>query len=320
MPGHTVFQRAIPALLSGLAVLMGGCATPFLQSGVEVPGQFAATPASETAPEVAWWEGFGDPVLSDLIQRAARENRDVQNRGGARARRASRRDDPPFLAVADLRCQCLWRQQRFGWWPRPQDRIGRAQRVVGDRCRRRASRRRVRGNLREDRNRRRRARRPAAGTDGRRDELLHAGRRPATARDGSRDLGGTGRDAASRHRATARGPCFHVRRRARADGRVERAGGDTAARNAGRRLAAPNRRADRRPGIECHGRRRPVERHRGRSGRADRAAGDAPRAPAGPACLPRAARGGQLEASRGGGGVVPAPLRQRLVRPARTSK
>ncbi len=27
-------------------------------------------------PEAAWWEGFGDPVLTDLIRRAARENRE----------------------------------------------------------------------------------------------------------------------------------------------------------------------------------------------------------------------------------------------------
>ncbi len=29
-------------------------------------------------PEVAWWESFHDPVLTDLIRRAARENRDVK--------------------------------------------------------------------------------------------------------------------------------------------------------------------------------------------------------------------------------------------------
>jgi NodT family efflux transporter outer membrane factor (OMF) lipoprotein len=57
---------------------LGGCATPFLQSEVDVPGRFAAAPQSEAAPDVAWWERFGDPVLSDLIQRAARENRDVR--------------------------------------------------------------------------------------------------------------------------------------------------------------------------------------------------------------------------------------------------
>jgi multidrug efflux system outer membrane protein len=30
------------------------------------------------SPRVAWWEAYGDPVLSDLIRRAARENRDVR--------------------------------------------------------------------------------------------------------------------------------------------------------------------------------------------------------------------------------------------------
>jgi NodT family efflux transporter outer membrane factor (OMF) lipoprotein len=49
-----------------------------LKSSVEVPAQFAATPASEKEPEVAWWESYGDPVLSDLIRRAAYENRDVK--------------------------------------------------------------------------------------------------------------------------------------------------------------------------------------------------------------------------------------------------
>ena len=37
----------------------------------------SATPA-EAEPESAWWEAYGDPVLSDLIRRAARENRDVR--------------------------------------------------------------------------------------------------------------------------------------------------------------------------------------------------------------------------------------------------
>ena len=49
-----------------------------MRSEVDVPGQFAAAPESEAAPEVAWWERYGDPVLTDLIQRAARENRDVK--------------------------------------------------------------------------------------------------------------------------------------------------------------------------------------------------------------------------------------------------
>jgi len=49
-----------------------------LKSTVEVPDQFAMAATSGAAPEVAWWERYGDPVLSELIQRAARENRDVK--------------------------------------------------------------------------------------------------------------------------------------------------------------------------------------------------------------------------------------------------
>jgi NodT family efflux transporter outer membrane factor (OMF) lipoprotein len=71
-------MRIVPALLSGLAALIAGCETPVLRSEVDVPGSFTAAAQSESAPDVAWWEGFGDPVLTDLIQRAARENRDVR--------------------------------------------------------------------------------------------------------------------------------------------------------------------------------------------------------------------------------------------------
>ncbi len=49
-----------------------------LESSVEVPDHFATAPTSESSPEVAWWERYGDPVLSGLIQRAALENRDVR--------------------------------------------------------------------------------------------------------------------------------------------------------------------------------------------------------------------------------------------------
>ena len=74
-----VLARAIAATLSASLVLsLGGCATPMLDSTVSVPDQFVAAPASETAAEVAWWESYGDPVLADLIRRAARENRDVR--------------------------------------------------------------------------------------------------------------------------------------------------------------------------------------------------------------------------------------------------
>ena len=72
-------SRAIAATLAAALVLsLGGCATPMLDSTVAVPDQFAAVPATETASEVAWWESYGDPVLADLIRRAALENRDVR--------------------------------------------------------------------------------------------------------------------------------------------------------------------------------------------------------------------------------------------------
>jgi NodT family efflux transporter outer membrane factor (OMF) lipoprotein len=58
--------------------MLAGCSTPVLKPSVEVPGGFAAGSASETQPEAAWWESFHDPVLSDLVRRAARENRDVK--------------------------------------------------------------------------------------------------------------------------------------------------------------------------------------------------------------------------------------------------
>lgn len=66
----------VATVLTSLA--LAGCTTPVLQSTVEVPAQFAEAPPSDSSPDVAWWETFGDPVLSDLIQRAAVENRDVR--------------------------------------------------------------------------------------------------------------------------------------------------------------------------------------------------------------------------------------------------
>ena len=78
MPGLSLFVRTA-TLLPGLFVLMlGACSTPVLQPEVDVPGRFAAAPESGAALEVAWWDRFGDPVLSDLIHRAARENRNIK--------------------------------------------------------------------------------------------------------------------------------------------------------------------------------------------------------------------------------------------------
>ena len=66
------------AILLSLAIILGGCATPRLDPSVEVPGRFAQASPSEDEPEVAWWESYGDPVLSSLIRRAAGANRDIK--------------------------------------------------------------------------------------------------------------------------------------------------------------------------------------------------------------------------------------------------
>jgi multidrug efflux system outer membrane protein len=71
-------RAAVVTLTASLVCALAGCTTPTLESTVEVPAQYAAAPLSETRPEVAWWDSFGDPVLSDLIVRAAVENRDVK--------------------------------------------------------------------------------------------------------------------------------------------------------------------------------------------------------------------------------------------------
>jgi NodT family efflux transporter outer membrane factor (OMF) lipoprotein len=66
------------ALAASIAVTFTGCATPVSHPTVDVPARFAAGAATETEPEAAWWESFHDPVLTDLVRRAARENRDVK--------------------------------------------------------------------------------------------------------------------------------------------------------------------------------------------------------------------------------------------------
>ena len=71
-------HAAAATLAVSLALALTGCSTPVLKSSVEVPGQYAASHAEQTEPEAAWWEKYGDPVLSDLVHRAARENRDVK--------------------------------------------------------------------------------------------------------------------------------------------------------------------------------------------------------------------------------------------------
>ena len=72
-------RRLVPiGLVAAVGLALSGCATPTLEPEVEIPSQFAATPVSGEELEVIWWERFGDPVLSGLVQRAERENRDIR--------------------------------------------------------------------------------------------------------------------------------------------------------------------------------------------------------------------------------------------------
>ena len=77
--GATRRTRAAVALgVGGLIAVLAGCSTQVLRPTIEVPSHFTASAESEAAPEVAWWDRFGDPVLSNLVRRAAAENRDVK--------------------------------------------------------------------------------------------------------------------------------------------------------------------------------------------------------------------------------------------------
>jgi outer membrane protein, multidrug efflux system len=72
-------SAAAATLLAGSLLALAGCATPQLQPTLAVPEHFvsAADGAAEAAGE-RWWRHYGDPVLERLIERAARENRDLR--------------------------------------------------------------------------------------------------------------------------------------------------------------------------------------------------------------------------------------------------
>src|SRR5215468_1677367 len=65
-------------LAASIAAGLSGCSTPAMHPAVDVPPAFAAAQASDMEPEAAWWEEFRDPVLTDLVRRAAHENRDIK--------------------------------------------------------------------------------------------------------------------------------------------------------------------------------------------------------------------------------------------------
>ena len=78
LPLRTAIRHCTPVLALAALALAGCAQTPVLKAAVEVPTAFAAKANSAGEPEAAWWENYGDPVLSNLIRRAARENRDIK--------------------------------------------------------------------------------------------------------------------------------------------------------------------------------------------------------------------------------------------------
>lgn len=87
----SVPRPSLGVLAVACALALAGCATPNAHPSVDVPAHFAAAPAAGEEADVAWWDNFGDPVLSGLVRRAARENRDV--RIAAQRLRATRADE-----------------------------------------------------------------------------------------------------------------------------------------------------------------------------------------------------------------------------------
>ena len=78
-PAHqSVGLFVVAALAAAIALVSTGCSTPAAPPAIDVPAQFAASTPSDVEPEAAWWETFHDPVLTDLVRRAERENRDVK--------------------------------------------------------------------------------------------------------------------------------------------------------------------------------------------------------------------------------------------------
>ena len=69
---------AVAALAASITLVLAACSTPTVAPAVDLPAKFAAAKASTAEPEAAWWEAFHDPVLSELVRRAAIENLDVK--------------------------------------------------------------------------------------------------------------------------------------------------------------------------------------------------------------------------------------------------
>lgn len=73
-------RRRFIAVAISASLALSGCTTAHLESRVELPPQF--TVESDIAgPELAWWQSYADPVLTELVSRAVSGNRDIQIAG-----------------------------------------------------------------------------------------------------------------------------------------------------------------------------------------------------------------------------------------------
>ena len=97
-PSRLAATPLAASIAIAIALGLAGCTTPNLHPAVDVPARFAAAADAQDEPELAWWESYGDPVLSDLVRRAARENRDV--RIAAERVRAARASDEAYISSA----------------------------------------------------------------------------------------------------------------------------------------------------------------------------------------------------------------------------
>src|SRR5215217_6347650 len=90
-------RLAMKARIPLLAAMLAGCTTVgpnYHQPARSVPERFAETDATAGLGDselASWWATFGDPQLSELVNRALAQNLDVQT-AAARIREARARE------------------------------------------------------------------------------------------------------------------------------------------------------------------------------------------------------------------------------------
>ncbi|HMA09819.1 MAG TPA: RND transporter, partial [Ramlibacter sp.] len=82
MSPKIVVAPALAAGAAGLVFWLTGCATQpppvEVNGGVTIPPAWTEAAPPGSAPLALWWQGFGDPVLVQLVDRSQRSNSDVR--------------------------------------------------------------------------------------------------------------------------------------------------------------------------------------------------------------------------------------------------